>query len=71
MTKKENNPQLTVLSSFGLVRENGEIEIVGLGSGTKCIQRKDLEGGVCRVHQCHAEVIARRSLRQWLLNQCQ
>lgn len=58
----------TVLSAF-VKEELGALSVVSLGTGTKCLGENEvsLDGGL--VHDCHAEVLSRRSLiKYWMHN---
>lgn len=74
--------QWTVLASFFLVHQDdsdalsrsgatssGEIKIISLATGTKClpVQRLSSKGEV--VHDSHAEVLARRCALRWFLEE--
>ncbi|CAF4588705.1 unnamed protein product, partial [Rotaria magnacalcarata] len=54
----------THLAAFVSVNDNNQIEILSIGTGTKCLggdkQERGIEG--CLLHDSHAEVIARRAL---------
>lgn len=53
----------TVISAFVLLSKN-DFEIVAMGSGTTCLNVKelaDVDSCLYKVHDCHAEIIARRA----------
>jgi hypothetical protein len=54
----------THLAAFVSVNEKNQIEILSIGTGTKCLGGGKEERGIngCLLHDSHAEVIARRSL---------
>ena len=61
-----------MIAGFVLREKKGNDEtlsVVALGSGTNCVaaNKLSLEGTV--VHDCHAEIVARRSLVRWLYRQ--
>jgi hypothetical protein len=50
----------------------GAPQVLSLGAGTKCLGRAALRGGAARglaLHDCHAEVLARRALARGLLEE--
>jgi hypothetical protein len=65
--------KVRILAGYVLRTENGAkddaIEVLALGTGTRILPGKKycLTGSV--VHDCHAEIIARRSLLRWLYKQ--
>jgi hypothetical protein len=54
----------THLAAFISINENNQIDILSIGTGTKCLGGQKEERGIqgCLLHDSHAEVIARRSL---------
>ncbi|CAF1370269.1 unnamed protein product [Adineta ricciae] len=61
---KPSSNEWTHLAAFAAVDENDHIDIISLGTGTKCLGGEKNERGTqgCLLHDSHAEVIARRSL---------
>lgn len=68
MTKAMKEKEWTVLSGFLLGISNNDTikwELVSLGTGTRCLNKKQLHEDdhfYHRVHDSHAEIIARRGL---------
>ncbi|KDR83509.1 hypothetical protein GALMADRAFT_132951 [Galerina marginata CBS 339.88] len=71
---KPQHSQWTILASFFLTRQGGpslqsggdEIKIISLATGTKCLPATKLSPRGETVHDCHAEVLARRSALRWI-----
>ena len=67
---KPQKGEWTVLAGF-VLRGPAGLDVVALGTGTKCLSASsiasDTDGGC--IHDAHAEVCARRSLRLFLVDQ--
>jgi tRNA-specific adenosine deaminase 1 len=61
---KPSSNEWTHLAAFVIRNENNQIEILSIGTGTKCLGGEKDERGIqgCLLHDSHAEVIARRGL---------
>ncbi|PPQ77271.1 hypothetical protein CVT25_010853 [Psilocybe cyanescens] len=77
---KPQHSQWTILASFFLTRrrstpsvgvEGGEdeIKVISLATGTKCLPTNRFSPRGETVHDCHAEVLARRSALRWFLEE--
>lgn len=52
--------QFTILAAFVLSMTSGQRKVISLGTGSKCLPAMRLQAGGDLVHDCHAEVLARR-----------
>lgn len=63
--------KFTILASFVLVHhadlpETSRIQVISLGTGSKCLPENRLPVSGDALHDCHAEVLARRGAIRWL-----
>ncbi|KAF9482006.1 adenosine deaminase/editase, partial [Pholiota conissans] len=63
--------QWTILASFFLTRRDNleDMKIISLATGTKCLPASRLSPRGEAVHDCHAEVLARRGALKWFLEE--
>ena len=70
-TGKPQEGQWTIVAGIVMSRTNAEPRVVALGTGTKCLTAPQVtadHAGEC-LHDCHAEVIARRALRHFFTDE--
>lgn len=63
--------RFTVLAAFYLVDENQDkrVTVISIGTGTKCLATKNYSKTGDVVHDFHAEVLARRGVVRWFLQE--
>ncbi|OCH95972.1 hypothetical protein OBBRIDRAFT_719630, partial [Obba rivulosa] len=61
--------QYTILASFVLSRGSGDLKVISLGSGSKCLPTSRLPREGNGLHDTHAEVLARRGAVRWFLQE--
>lgn len=66
--KPKDKGEWTLLSCF-IKEENQALEVVALGTGSKCLGENQLSSEGMLVHDSHAEVVARRAFMVYLLEQ--
>lgn len=57
---KPPSKQFTILAAFVLSTTSGQRKVISIGTGSKCLPAMRLQVGGDLVHDCHAEVLARR-----------
>lgn len=65
-----HNGAYTILAAIALTC-SGERKIIGLATGCKCLPKNRLPEQGDALHDSHAEVLARRCARRWLLEEIQ
>ena len=68
LTAGTPNARRKVLAGFVLTRGDG-FEVVSLATGTKCVNGEYMSGRGLTLNDCHAEVLARRGLKQYFYDQ--
>lgn len=67
--KLHKDTEWTILSAIVMERDGGDLEVVGMGTGTKCIGANMLSASGNILNDSHAEVISRRAFIRFLLFQ--
>ncbi|WWC64798.1 uncharacterized protein I303_107411 [Kwoniella dejecticola CBS 10117] len=62
-------PEWTILASISIVDPSGRVIPMSLGTGVKCLPYTKLSEFGDTLHDCHAEILARRGFVRWLLRQ--
>lgn len=65
-----SNGTYTILAAIALTYR-GQTKIIGLATGCKCLPKDRLPDQGDALHDSHAEVLARRCARRWLLEEVQ
>ena len=65
-----SNGTYTILAAIALVNHT-QTKIIGLATGCKCLPEDRLPEKGDSLHDSHAEVLARRCARRWLLEEIQ
>lgn len=65
---KPPSGQFTILAAFVLLTAK-QPKVVSLGTGSKCLPAERLPKAGDALHDSHAEVLARRGLIRWLLEE--
>ncbi|WWC72207.1 uncharacterized protein I206_106168 [Kwoniella pini CBS 10737] len=75
VVRSNGTPEWTILSTISLVDcsnpSTESIIPISLGTGVKCLPYTKLSKYGDTLHDCHAEILARRGLMRWLLYQAQ
>ncbi|XP_064644434.1 double-stranded RNA-specific editase 1-like isoform X2 [Lineus longissimus] len=69
----ESTARRKVLAGFVMSTgpELGDVQVISLATGTKCINGEYISDQGTALNDCHAEIVARRSLLRFLYNQVQ
>jgi hypothetical protein len=69
VTEKKNNDAQSVLAGIVVTTYHSQIEVISIATGNRFDQVKSSSSRRNNVRDCHAEVLARRAFKLWLINE--
>lgn len=70
--RSANPNQYTIFASIALASQNSSqanLKVVSLATGVKCLPESRFSSNGDTIHDCHAEILARRGFIRWLLEE--